>query len=116
MTVQTPGEPATWFSEGAQLNPLTTTVFASTGQVTVVGNYQAHITISTDAAAVINIQWRNAADAANNKEQRIYFAASQTAEFIFPMRIDAINERVRVIPNANVTGSVSASIHWQKLA
>lgn len=119
MTQAARGEQAVWTSEGVQTNPDTTTVLADTGQLPV-GDYICHVIIGINntaaAVATLGIQWRNAANSGNNEEQRLYYPASLPSRdgYTFPFRSDAANERVRIIPIANVTGTVSASIFWQK--
>jgi hypothetical protein len=126
MTYPRSGEPATWYTEGTQNNPGTSTVLATTGPIATgaldtVGAYLAQILISTDASAVLNIQHRNATDTANvtstNKqgEQRVFLAANQQVEFLVYWRPTATSERLRVIPNASVTGNVCVSLFLQKL-
>lgn len=111
-----PGEPSTWYTNGAIASPLSTSPLADTGQVASVDNYLAQIVISADNAAVVAIQHRDAANATNVTEQRIYVGANGTASLWLPCRIDTANERYRLIPASNVSpGNVSGSILFQKM-
>lgn len=121
------GEPALWMSAGSQNNPTTSTILADTGPIAQVGDYMAQVIICCDAISTVNIQWRTADNSANValtingvtnvQEQRVFFnvAGGGIAEFVIPMRINNANERLRVVPNATVTGNVSASIYWQRM-
>ena len=109
------GEPPTWSTIGAVTAIATDPPLADTGAMGI-GTYLARIIVSVDATAVLNLQWRNAADDGNNKEQRLYYGASQRDGFLFPFRVDAANERLRIIPNANATLNACASIIWEKVS
>ena len=111
-----PGEVPTWSSEGAKNNPDSGAALADTGAIAVVGTYLARVVVATDATAVLNLQWRNAANTANNKEQRLFYAANDRDGVAFPFRIDVANERLRIIPNTSVTGNACASIIWERVA
>lgn len=119
MTIAVPGEQAVWNSEGVQTDPTTATVLADSGQLPV-GHYIAHVVISINntaaAVATLGLQWRDATNASNNEEQRLYYPASAASRdgFTFPFRSNAANERLRLIPVANVTGTVSASLWVQR--
>jgi hypothetical protein len=116
MTYWRAGEPVLWYTQGSQSGPTNTTVLADTGQVAALGNYQALIVISTDTAGAINIQWRAADNTSNVDEHRVFPGANQNMEFLLPVRVNNVNERYRVIPNATINGNVCASIFWQKMA
>lgn len=119
MTVAAPGEQTVWSSEDVQTNPGTSTVLATTGALPV-GDYILHVIISINntaaAVATLGLQWRNAADDGNNEEQRLYYPLSAPSRdgFTFPCRINTVNERIRLIPIAAVTGTVSATMWYQK--
>jgi hypothetical protein len=91
-------------------------VLADTGALLGVGNYYALLLISTDAAAAINVQRRNVGNSDNLWEQRLFYGSNQRDVIPVLFRIDALGERLRLIPNSLVTGNVSASIIWQVLA
>ena len=110
------GEAPTWSTIGAVTAISTATALADTGAIGSVGTYLARVIVSVDATAVLNLQWRNAANDASNKEQRLYYGASQRDGFLFPFRVDAVNERLRLIPNANATLNACASIIWERIA
>ena len=110
------GEPPTWSTIGAVTAIATDTPLADTGAIAGVGTYLARVIVSVDATAVLNLQWRNAANDGNNKEQRLYYGASQRDGFLLPFRVDAANERLRLIPNANATLNACASIIWERIA
>lgn len=111
-----PGEVPIWYTDGATSNPTSSVVLADTGAIATLGTYLARVAISTDAAGAINVQLRNAANNDNSKEMRRYLAANANLDFIWPFRVDTANQRLRVIPNATITGNLSASIDLEKLA
>lgn len=101
---------------GEQTNPTTSTVLATTGAKPA-GRYIAWITIATDAAAQFDIQHRNAADSGNisNEVMTVYVPANDTRQFAVGLVL-AADERIRVVPNANITGVAVATINWQRIA
>lgn len=105
-----------WVSEGAANNPGATTVLATTGALASVAEYIAYVYISQDTAAAINVQWRNAADDGNVEEQRVYGAANSDRELIVFFKTTAANQRLRIVPNASITGNACASIWYRKIA
>ena len=121
------GEQVLWSSAGTQNNPGSGVVLADTGPIPALGDYYAHVIISCDAVAVINIQWRlfdNSGNQArtingitNTAEQRIFFntTGGGYGEFVVPFRVNTANERLRVVTNAGITGNADASILWQKM-
>src|SRR3970040_2630959 len=110
------GEVPTWSTIGAGTAIVTTTALADTGAIGSVGTYLARVIVSVDATAVLNLQWRNAANDGNNKEQRLHYGATQRDGFLLPFRVDAVNERLRLLPNANATLNACASIIWEKVS
>lgn len=111
-----PGEASTWYTNGNIASPLSTSPLADTGQIAAAGNYLAQVVVSADAAAAINLQHRDTANATNVTEQRLFIGANGTVSLWLPCRIDNANERYRLIPNADIApGNVSGSILFQRM-
>lgn len=90
-------------------------VMSTTGALATIGEYVAYVVISTDVATAFNIQHRNAADAANVWEQRIFSAASNDRELVIPFTTTVANQRLRVTNNAAYTGNAQATIWWRRV-
>lgn len=102
-------------SAGESTNPTTSTVLATTA-ARPAGRYICYVTIATDAAAQFDIQRRNSADAANvGSVATVYVPANDTRQFMFGFVLDA-DERVRVVPNAGITGVAVVTLNWQRIS
>lgn len=96
-------------------NPTTASVLADTGAL-VAGQYQFRVACGANAAAIFDIQHRNAANDGNitNEVPIVFTPANASGEFIFDFQI-AASERVRVVPNANITGDAAVTIQWERI-
>jgi hypothetical protein len=96
-------------SAGKQTNPTTADVLADTGAIPS-ALYDVRVLVGCSAAATFNIQHRNAANDGNVSDTvLIRAAAGQTGEYIFKYALNT-NERIRVVPEANITGSAEATV------
>ena len=105
-------------SQGEQTNPTTATVLADTGAVAPVngGRFIVWVTIATDANAQFDIQRRNAANGANvGSVPTVYVPANDTRQFSFAFSLEA-GERIRVVPNANITGVCAVTLNYQRIS
>ena len=100
-----------WTSAGVQTNPAIDTILADSGPVQV-GASGAKIIFGSGVAAIVTVEYRNAANNANNQSQILAVAANQVIDMDFPYIPFAANERIRVRLNAAITGSCQASIIW----
>jgi hypothetical protein len=99
---------AAWDTAGIQVNPAASAVLADSGPKAG-GAFDALVILGANVAVVATVEWRNAANTANVKSQVIAVGANQVIQLKFPVDL-ALNERVRVLNNAAVTGSVQASV------
>lgn len=98
-----------------QTNPTTADVQADTGALTA-GLYDIKIITGASVAATWLVQVRNALNDANIGDTHTFFtAAGQSAEFVIVNLLLAINERVRILPEANITGTAASSIFVNKV-
>jgi hypothetical protein len=96
-------------STGPQTNPTTATVLADSGALAT-GMYQVLVVAGCSVAAKMDIQHRNAANGANVSDSvTIRLAAGQSAEFALKFAINS-QERIRVLPQASITGEAEAAI------
>jgi hypothetical protein len=94
---------------GKTTNPTTTSVLADTGALAS-AIYEVSVFVGCSAAATFVIQRRNAAnDASVGDVPVIRAAAGQTAEYMLTYALNT-NERIRVLPEANITGDAEATI------
>jgi hypothetical protein len=102
-------------SAGKTTNPTTADVLADTG-VMVAGIYEVRVFLGCSVAATFNIQHRNAAnDGGISDPVLIRAAAGQTGEYVLKYGIN-LNERIRVVPEANITGAGEASVQAIRVA
>ena len=101
-----------WLSSGRILNPTLDLVLVDSGVITNPGPKNFQVFAASTVASAFEIQWRDAANTATLKSQIIAVPAFGSISFYgFLREIDmAINERIRVIQVAAVTGSVSVSL------
>lgn len=101
-----------WVSGSVNVNPTDGTVLADTGPLNP-GNYLFATVIASSVASAADIQYRDSTNASNNDAQRRFVVAGQNDDFLFPNKLTlANNERLRIVQNGNVTGTVQASIYW----
>jgi hypothetical protein len=100
-----------WLSSGRIVNPILDQVLLDTGALTPAPrNFQVMIASTVNAA--IELQWRDAANTATLKSQFITvpaFGFVQTEPFLRDIEM-LLNERIRILIAAAVTGSVSVSL------
>lgn len=97
-------------------DPLAAAVLVDSGAL-VAGNYDVRVMASADAAAVLQIEHRNAANSGSAAETPAIFdiGASNPVELVWRVAANK-NERVRVAMQANLTGHISASIQAFRVA
>ena len=106
---------ADWFTGGVLTNPITDAILADTG--TIVGalpnSYCINvIVISSNIAAVVILEQRNAANTANITSQAILIQANDTITYPrFCVVLTEVSQRIRLRLNLGVTGVMQASIH-----
>jgi hypothetical protein len=102
-------------SAGDGVNPTTATVLATMGANLPAGRYIVWVTLETTANAMFDIQHRNSTDAGNIEVAQMRCPANDSRQGYFAFVLDA-NERVRVVPSANITGNAGATINWQRIS
>lgn len=112
-TVSNP--PAAFNSAGKTNNPTTATVLADTGALAS-AIYEVRVFVGCDVAATFVVQHRDAANTGNvGSVPVLRAAAGQTAEYVFTTALNA-NERMRVLPEANITGNAEATVEATRIA
>lgn len=115
MALRQAGYPVVRDSQGEKTNPTTATVLADTGELAG-GIYEITIVSSASALGEFQVERRNAAnDATVGDVIHFYSPANTTVSFIFPFEIEP-DERVRVIPQTNLTGDAVVTIIAQRVA
>lgn len=115
MAIRDAGNPALGpFAVAEATNPVDDALVADTGALSV-GNYDVIVTVGASAAAHFAVQRRNAANGANVGDVPIlYAAAGQSGQYRFYYTL-AEGERIRVIMDDALTGTVACSINAEKL-
>ena len=102
-----------WLSSGRLTNPVLDQVLVDTGAMAA-GSYFFDAFASASVASIFEVQLRDAANAATLKSQIIAVQATGTTwgfEIPSSTYLDvAVNQRIRVIQVAAVTGQVSVSL------
>lgn len=102
------------FSEGEQTNPADSAVVADTTALQG-GNYDVLVTVGASAAAHFALERRNVANNANvGAVPILYGAAGQSGQYRFIYTIDT-GERIRVIMDDALTGTVAVVLNLDKL-
>ena len=97
-------------SQGEQTNPTTATVMADTGAITLPGFYEVIVTASASADAQFQLQHRDAANtAAASDVVGFYIPANTPGQFKDLVFINS-SERVRVMMDANLTGTAWVNV------
>lgn len=101
-----------WTSSGRITNPTLDLVLVDSGPISNPGPKNFQVFAASTAASAFEIQWRDATNVTTLKSQIIAVPAFGSVSFYgFLREIDMnLNERIRVIQVAAVTGSVSVSI------
>jgi hypothetical protein len=106
---------ADWFTAGVLTDPVTDAILADTGAIAgaLPNSYCVNaIVISSNVAAVVILEQRNAANAANITSQAILIQANDTITYPrFCVVLTGVNQRIRLRLNLGVTGVMQASIH-----
>jgi hypothetical protein len=107
-------------SQGEQTNPTTATVMADTGELDAEegggGIYEALVVLSASATAKFQVEVRNAANGATVGDAHIVYAAANTPVAI-PFRFEIErDQRIRVMMNANLTGTAAVNLVAQRVA
>jgi hypothetical protein len=99
---------------GSQTNPTTATVLADTGALPS-SLYEVRVLVGCSVAAAFVLQRRNEANDANVGDVPVLRAAAgQTGEYVLKYEL-LTNERLRVLPAANITGSGEATIQVERM-
>lgn len=108
-------------TQGKLTNPADAALAADTGVLINANNqrsktFEIRVIVGASAAALWQIQRRNAANGANVTPSpfTIYTAAGQSAEYVILLPI-APGERVRVVSDGGFTGTGAASIQAEAL-
>ena len=107
-------------SIGEATNPTATTVMADLGALNDnaggTGTYEALVVASATALAEFSIQLRNANNSGNVGVEHIFYVTANSATAI-PFRFTVeLNQRLRVVMNANLTGDAVVNLQAQKVA
>jgi hypothetical protein len=95
-------------------NPTAGTVMADSGAVPYAGLYEVNVIIGQSAAATFTIQRRNAANGANvGSTVDLFGAAGQSGQYRLLYTLE-ITERVRVVMQANLTGTAAAAVQIEQ--
>ena len=102
-----------WISSGRVINPVLDFVLLDTGAL-FTGSRTPQVIVSSTVASAFELQWRDSANAATLKSQILACPAFDTNDFVLWSGIEmALNERLRIVQVAAVTGSVSVSLFYQ---
>lgn len=103
-----------WANGGIMTNPATNAVLADTGALPNGGSVSAMLMMSTNVAAIVRYQWRNAANDTTMKEHVFTLGANSNTIIYSPlsnMEFDiGPGDRLRLLLNAGVTGTMCCSI------
>ncbi len=97
------------FTQGVLTNPTVGTVLADTGQAPAKGEYIVYVVAWASAAAQMTLQHRNADNTADVAAVAFGVPAGGTVSFSLPFSL-GVNERVRVVMRAALTGSAAAAV------
>ena len=103
------------YSEGPQTNPTTSTVMADTGAVSPVfaAECRIYVIVGANAPAAFVVQRRNAANDANVGAAVVVYATG-SGEYLLSYKLEG-GERLRVMMQANLTGTAAASIFVERI-
>lgn len=115
MAVRTASYAAYHDSAGTATNPTTASVLADTGAMAA-GLYEAKVFVGCSVAAIFTVQHRNVANDGNVSDPVLLRAAAgQTGEYVIKYSVN-LNERVRILPAASITGDAEASVNVERIA
>jgi hypothetical protein len=98
-----------WDTAGPLTNPVVNAILADTGPLGP-GGKSWSVWVSSSVAAVVVVEYRDAANAANVKAHTIPMAAMSTILITLPNLDTADQERLRLRLNAAITGVMQGSI------
>lgn len=102
-------------SEGEKTNPIDDALVADSGAVVYGGIYEVLVTIGASAAADVQVQRRNAANDANVGDTPVIkVPAGQSGQYRFWFNL-AASERVRVVMDDALTGTLAASVNLMQM-
>lgn len=107
--------PYAFNTTGKQTNPTTSDVLADSGALPG-AIYEVRVFVGCSVAATFVVQHRDAANSGNvGSVPVLRAAAGQTAEYVYTMAFNT-NERVRVLPEANITGAAECAVEVTRIA
>ncbi len=101
----------TWVTGGILTNPATDAIIVDTGAY-VGGQTAVTCVIASTVAAIIILEYRNAANTLNLNSQAIIIPANTTFDLTVPGVSLNVNERFRARLFAGITGSLQASLFY----
>lgn len=115
MSERQANSPAVNASEGELTNPADESVTADSG-VLPAGQYEAFAVVSVSANAQVKFQHRNAANDANVFEGiGLYVLANSSVPIAWHFNLDK-NQRVRIVMDDALTGTIWASLCMKRVA
>lgn len=114
MAVRVPKNKPVIVAGTTQVNPTTATNLADTGAIAQAGVYEFRVYLGATAAALFDVQVRNATNSATSKSLLMYAAAGQTGCYPVSISLET-GERVRVMMGADLTGSGVVALNYEKL-
>jgi len=114
MAARVQGNPPIIASGGELTDPADNALAADTGALSA-GIYELRITVGASAAADVAVERRNAANGANvGAVPVIKVPAGQSGQYLFTFKLET-SERVRVIMDDALTGTIAVTINGEKL-
>lgn len=101
-------------SAGDQSSPSSGTVMADTGALAA-GMYEVRCTVTASAAAQFAFQYRDVGNANTLFGSTLIIPANSFGQALFELAVNT-TERLRIVMNADLTGTGSASITAKKVA
>lgn len=103
-----------WQTQGRLTNPNAGAVVADTGPLPSGTSYSPQLVVSSTTTAQVLLQRRDAANAQTLTEQLIVCPANNTINISVTGYLNELqdNERIRLVLNANMTGSIQGSLFW----
>lgn len=102
-------------ASAVETNPTTATILADTAALPS-ALYEVRCVVGSSVAAIFVLERRNAANGANVGDPvNLYAAAGQSGEYVFKFEVNK-DERFRVRPQANITGTAAAALQVERIA
>jgi hypothetical protein len=99
-------------TEGEKVDPASGTPLADTGQLAA-GKYEIRALLGANTQTVLDLEHRNATNTGNVILHRVYVGPN-SGMYVFTMEL-ALNERVRVVMGAALTGHATASLQTREV-